>query len=170
MKQLWQQLEKYLSTHDPEVLEDLNPPATDAQIRELERTIGIQLPADFIKCLKIHDGQAGKAKWLFDGHEFLSSEKILMEWAVWVDLLVDGEFDDRAANVDEEITTKWWCKGWVPFSSNGVGDHYCLDLEPTILGNSGQVIQVIHDMPTRALKSSDFGSWFENFLSNKTGG
>lgn len=46
MKQLWQQLENHLSAHNPELLADLNPPATDAQIRELEKTIGAQLPAD----------------------------------------------------------------------------------------------------------------------------
>ena len=170
MKQLWQQLENQLSAHNPELLADLNPPATDAQIRELEQAIGLQLPADFGACLKIHDGQRGRATWLFDGYEFLSSEKILMEWVVWIDLLDDGEFDGRAASVDAGIKTEWWSKGWVPFSSNGMGDHFCLDLEPAAQGRRGQVIQVFHDMPGRSLKSPDFAYWFDSFVMNKIGG
>ena len=56
MKQLWQQLENYLSAHNPELLADLNPPATGAQIRELEQAIGVQLPSDFVCFLKVHKG------------------------------------------------------------------------------------------------------------------
>lgn len=38
--------------------------ATDAKIRVLEENLGIQLLADFVSCMRIHDGQNGNANWL----------------------------------------------------------------------------------------------------------
>ncbi len=169
MKQLWQQLENYLSAHNPELLADLNPPATDAQIRELEKTLCVQLPADFVDCLKIHNGQKGKADWLFEGHEFLSIEKILMDWVALNRLLKGGDFDGEAAKPDPEVIAEWWSPSWVPFTSNGGGDHFCLDLAPSSKGTPGQVIKYSGELPSRRLKASSFSKWFELFVKAKVG-
>lgn len=167
MKQQWERLEAWLKANDPALLADLNPPASDADIQELEQKIGAKLPADFIECLKVHNGQGGKAVWLFDGNEFLSTRNILMSWSVWTDLLEDGDFDSRVSSPDDGIQSEWWTKGWIPFATNGGGDYLCLDLTPSEGGCFGQVIKVFHDFPKRALVSASFSEWIEGFLKNK---
>lgn len=167
MQQHWKKLEAWLAANDPALLADLNPPAADANIRALERHIGVELPADFIACLKIHNGQRGEAQWLFDGHAFLSIDDILMDWDVWADLLDGGDFDGRIAKPDGEVMARWWQKAWIPFTSNG-GDHLCLDMNPSGHGRKGQVIKVLHDFPSRSVKAPSFTQWFSDFVDGKS--
>ncbi|WP_132833215.1 SMI1/KNR4 family protein [Pseudomonas sp. JUb52] len=164
MKQLWQQLENHLSTHNPELLADLNPPATDAQIRELENTLGMQLPADFVACLKIHDGQKGAADWLFNGREFMSSKKIMKRWAICKDLLDEGDFEEAEAKAHPYVKDVWWSVKWVPFTYNGSGDHLCVDMEPRSGGTQGQIIEVWHDYASRNVISDSFSQWFASYV------
>jgi len=106
---------------------------------------------------------------LFDGHEFLSIEKILMDWATLNRLLKGGDFDGEAAKPDPEVIAEWWSPSWVPFTSNGGGDHFCLDLAPSSKGTSGQVIKYSGELPSRRLKASSFSKWFESFVKAKVG-
>ena len=74
-------------------------------------------------------------------------------------LLEQGEFEDRDSDPECGIKTGWWRLGWVPFVSNGRGDHLCLDLDPDADGKVGQVIEVSHDVQERCLVSSTFSEW-----------
>ncbi|WP_349606906.1 SMI1/KNR4 family protein [Cupriavidus sp. DF5525] len=167
MKKQWEQLEIWLKANNSALFADLNPPATDADIQDLEQKLGVSLPAAYIDCLKVHMGQKGKAEWLFDGNEFLSIRHVLMSWSTWNDLLDEGDLDGRIARSDAEVQAAWWMKGWIPFASNGGGDYLCLDMSPSPQGRAGQVIEVFHDFPERRLLSLDFGDWFDNFVSRK---
>lgn len=168
MQQQWNTLEAWLKINNPAVLADLNPPATQADIQDLEKTLGTALPQSFIDCLKVHNGQKGKAEWLFDGHQFLSVADIKMNWLIWNDLLEEGDFDGQISTPDRQIQSDWWRKDWIPFSYNGSGDHMCLDLAPTEDGNKGQVINFFHDYSGRKLLSANFNDWFNNFIKSKT--
>ena len=167
MKQQWERLEAWLETHNPVLLADLNPPASDADIRELEQKLGVKLPMDFVECLKVHDGQREKSGWLFDGKEFMSTRNILMSWSAWGDLLEDGDFDGKISRPVIGIQSGWWIKEWVPFATNGSGDYLCIDLSPSGNGNSGQVIKVFHDVPDRTLDAICFSAWFDRFVGSK---
>ncbi len=164
MKQQWQRLEAWLKTHNPALLADLKPPASDADIQELEQKLGVKLPEDFVECLKVHDGQRGGGEWLFSGSEFLSSKRILEEWAIWKDLLDGGDFDGVEAEPGKGIKPVWWSPKWIPFTYNGAGDHLCLDLDPTSQGCSGQVITLWHDDGARKKKADSFTQWFAEFV------
>lgn len=164
MKQQWERLEAWLKANNPALLADLNPPATDAEIRELEQKLGVTLPADFVECLKVHNGQKGGADWLFSGLEFLSSRRILDEWAIWKDLLDGGDFDGAEAEPGAGIKPVWWSPKWIPFTYNGAGDHLCLDLDPSSQGRSGQVITLWHDDGARKKKADSLAQWFAEFV------
>jgi cell wall assembly regulator SMI1 len=166
MKQHWIRLESWLKTHKPALLADLNPPASDADIQELEQKLGVTLPTDFVDCLKVHDGQKGKADWLFSGSEFLSSRRILDEWVVWKGLLDGGDFDGVGAKPGAGIQPVWWSSKWIPFTYNGAGDHLCLDLDPASGGQPGQIISLWHDDGVRQKKSDSFAQWFAEFVDN----
>lgn len=165
LKQLWLDLEKFLRRHNPELLADLNPPATRVQIKELEEQVGVTLPSDFVQCLMLHDGQRGKAEWLFEGYEFLSARKILLEWSAMHRLLDRGDLNEPLGKPDPAVLHTWWDTHWIPFAANGAGDNLCLDLAPAAAGNSGQVISYSHEFPRRSVKAPCFSVWFEALVN-----
>lgn len=169
MKQDWERLEAWLQANEATTLADLNPPATTAEIQEMERRLACALPSDYRECLKIHAGQLGKAKWLFDGNEFLSVQNVMLSWAAWNDLLEDGDLEGLVPRPDKGIQAVWWSRGWIPFASNGGGDFLCLDMTPAAGGRAGQVIEIFHDFPDRKLVAPNFNSWFTNFVGSELG-
>jgi cell wall assembly regulator SMI1 len=52
------------------------------------------------------------------------------------------------------------------FTSDGCGNHICIDLDPTEDGNFGQVIQMWHDSSNRELYASSFKEWINNYLND----
>ncbi|MEN3110891.1 SMI1/KNR4 family protein [Uliginosibacterium paludis] len=164
MEHTWQKFEQWLAQNWPEGLSCLNPPASDEQIAQLESQLEAKLPADFVACLKVHNGQNGFSS-VFDGMEFLSCEEIYSQWFVWKDLLDGGDFKDISSEPDEGIKSDWWNSKWIPFTHNGGGDHLCLDLDPSASGSAGQIITMWHDMEARELKAKSFGEYFESYVS-----
>lgn len=164
MKKHWEILEAWLKANNPALLADLNPPASDVDIQNLEQHLGVKLPTDFVECLKVHDGQRGAASWLFQDSEFLSSQRILDEWAIWKDLLNGGDLDGAEAEPGAGIQPVWWNPKWIPFTYNGAGDHLCLDLDPASGGRAGQIITLWHDDGARKKKADSFARWFSEFV------
>lgn len=161
MNQLWLDLESYLRRHNPQLLADLNPPASSAQVKDLEEQLGVTLPADFVQCLTLHNGQMGHAEGLFEGYEFLSARKILLEWSALRRLLDRGDLDEPLGKPDPAVLHTWWNTLWIPFAANGAGDNLCIDLTPGAAGNLGQVISYSHEFPRRSVKAPSFYLWFE---------
>ncbi|RKF36730.1 SMI1/KNR4 family protein [Paraburkholderia fungorum] len=169
MTQDWKRLEAWLLVNEAKTLAELNPPATTTEIEEMKRKLGYGLPSGYLECLKVHAGQQGKAKWLFDGKEFLSVRNVVLSWEAWNDLVEGGDFDDMKAKPNEGIQPVWWSRSWIPFATNGGGDFLCLDMAPASAGRLGQVIEVFHDFPDRKLVAPDFDSWFTKFVDSKLG-
>ncbi|RYE42992.1 MAG: molybdenum cofactor biosynthesis protein MoeA [Hyphomicrobiales bacterium] len=170
MNELWQKFEDWLSVHWPDGLASLNPPATDEEISTLEEALGAELPHGFVSCLKIHNGQSESAGGLFDNSEFLSTSAILDQWKVWKELLDSGDFNGIESVPEDGIRRDWWNALWIPFTHNGGGDHYCLDLAPAKGGQVGQIITMWHDMAERELQDTSFEAWFENYVIAVTSG
>lgn len=164
MEHLWAQFEQWLGRNWPEGLADLNAPATDKEISELEHHLEIQLPPALRQLLKAHNGQGGMAGGLFDNSEFLSTRAILDQWKVWKDLLDSGEFTGVNSDPQTGVRNDWWNPRWIPITHNGGGDHYCIDLDPTDEGTIGQVITMWHDMGDREIKAASIEEWFENYV------
>jgi len=160
----WTAFELWLNEYWPDGLKDLCPPATDDEIVNLETMLGVNLPYDFVVFLRIHNGQKGSAGGLFDNSEFLSTAAIIEQWKVWKDLLDSDDFEGYKSEPDAGVRDDWWNAKWIPFTHNGSGDHYCLDLAPGTDGQEGQVITMWHDMGTRAVKACSFTHWFAEYV------
>lgn len=167
---LWREFEAWLAVHWPEGYADLNPGATDEQLRALEATLGVTLPADIAECLRIHNGQKGMAGGLFDNSEFLSTEAIADQWNIWRELLESGEFNGLKSELSPGVRDDWWNRHWIPFTHNGGGDHYCLDLQPALGGTLGQVITMWHDMGERRIVAAGLHAWLAGYLANVRAG
>ncbi|WP_178090989.1 SMI1/KNR4 family protein [Pseudomonas sp. Kh13] len=165
MQQLWHDLEVFLQKHSPRQFADLNTCASVAQISALQDQLGVTLPADFVQCLLRHDGQQGKAEGLFEGYEFLSSRKIILEWCALRRLLDHGDLDEPLDSPDPAVLHTWWHPCWIPFAANGAGDNLCLDLAPAAAGAHGQIISYSHEFPRRSVKAANFTVWFETLVN-----
>lgn len=163
MKEEFDKFKQWLSLNYTEGLDDLNPPATDAEIEELANTLGLELPEDFLSVLKIHNGQKGESAWLFDSQEFLSTKRILEEFNTWTKLL-ENELQNKVSKPDIGVKNDWWNKNWIPITSDGCGDHYCLDLSPDLKGTKGQIITLWYESPEREIVAKSFSSWFEDYV------
>ena len=98
----------------------------------------------------------------------LSTDRILQEWKVWKELLEINTFDQngsiRKIEAPSAIQSVWMHQAWIPFTYNGGGDHYCLDLAPTSSGKKGQVITMIHDDAKRQLLGESFEAWVADYV------
>ena len=54
MKQLWNKFEKWLELNCPEILKTFNDAATEEEIAEAERKIGLEFPKGLKELLLIH--------------------------------------------------------------------------------------------------------------------
>lgn len=163
MNEKFEKFKQWLTLNYSDGLLDLNPPATNEEIEELKNTLDVDLPDDFISVLKIHNGQKGDSAWLFDSQEFLSTKRIIEEFNTWKNLL-ESELQGKISTPDDGVKNDWWNVNWIPFTSDGCGDHYCIDLSPTANGTKGQIITLWYELAEREIVSKSFSSWFDEYI------
>lgn len=164
MQKLWQKLENLLKKTNSSILADLAPPATDAEISNLEEKIGVKLPEDFLACLKVHNGQRGNADGLFNDAEFLSTSRIFQIWEIMKDIFESGVFEDmEGASSIDGIKGEGWNLKWIPIIDFGNGDICFLDLDPAEDGEFGQVVQYWHEDIEVQKEANNFTEWLSNF-------
>jgi len=167
MKDIWQRIENWLQKNAPEIYQDLNPGATEEEIKEAEAYLRLDFPQTLKDSLKIHNGQKGaEGKWLVDGWQLLSLEKMMDNWDFWDDLIGSGNFSEIKSNPGEGIRDDWWNPGWIPVAGSGANDYYCLDCAPSEKGKYGQMLVLWHDMPDRELLAPNYRSWLEKFAQD----
>lgn len=169
MQATWNAITSKLTEIAPQIIKELNHGITVAQLENLERTIGKKLPESFVDFYCIHNGQKPDSAGLIDGEELLSFERILKEWGIWKELLDGKTFEDSrepyTSEPEEGIKDDWWNAAWIPFTYDGCGNHYCLDLDPNESGHYGQVIRMWHDGPERTLEAESFEDWIKNYAN-----
>ena len=163
MNKEFERFKQWLSLNYSDGLIDLNPPATDYEIEELTKILGVELPSDFLNVLRTHNGQKGESAWLFDSQEFLSTHRIIEEFNTWKNLL-NTQLQGKSSTPDEGVKNDWWNTNWIPFTSDGCGDHYCLDLSPTNTGTKGQIITLWYESGEREIVAPSFSLWFEEYV------
>jgi len=169
MNKEFDKFKQWLECNYSDGLLDLNPPASDDEIEELTKVLGVELPEDFISVLKIHNGQKGEKAWLFDSQEFLSTHRIIDEYNIWKNLQ-KTKLQGKVSLPDDGVKNDWWNTSWIPFTSDGCGDHYCFDLNPNSVGTKGQIITLWFESPEREIVASSFSLWFKEYLEELNSG
>lgn len=168
IKQIFDRFYILINNNAPKLRDLLNPPAEEQDFLNLEKELDINLTQDFKNAYLVHNGQKEYEGELFDGEEWLSLNRILSEWEIWKKLLDNNVFEENGVPYtslpQEGIKKDWWNKKWIPFTSDGAGNHICLDLEPTEDGKYGQIIRMWHDDATRELLANSFQEWFEEYI------
>ena len=178
MKAIWNRIDNWLAANAPEIINKLQPGATDEAIAQAEKLLEIEFPEDVKASYRIHNGQDRKKSGIFQGWSFLSLEEIIKEWESWKRLLDDGTFDEEeeegtyygCASDGLIRTDMWWNPKWIPITAELGGDNYCLDLDPAPEGQVGQIIIMCHDDGYRELVANNFREWLEQLATDLEGG
>lgn len=175
MQDLWTRIETWLQANAPEVLPDLNPGATEAQIEATEACLGQRLPEEMKALYRLCNGQVEVGCGVWEGCEFLSLARIQTEWSCWKELLDDGHFIDSdgqplGCEPDPGVRNAWWLPEWIPLSYDGGGNHTCIDLNPAVGGQVGQIISMWHDDPERRVLAPSLRAWFEAYIEGLEAG
>ena len=170
MREVWDRIDAWLRVNAPGILASPRPGATDGQIAEAERSLGVTFPEPVRDSYRVHDGQRPDGGRLIEGWEFLSLERIEDEWKVWRGLLDGGDFQGIASEPDEGIRPDWWNPRWIPLTYDGAGNHHCLDLDPAPGGEAGQIIEMWHDELSRPLVSRSYREWLAGFAADLEAG
>jgi cell wall assembly regulator SMI1 len=170
MDEIWRRIESWLKQNAPEILTDLQPGASDADIQNVVQAVSYAMPDDFIESYRIHDGKRGGSAPLLDQWELLSLSAIVKEWQNLKKLSDDGLLEGMEGDSSVQIKSDWWNLGWIPFASNSSGDFLCIDLDPPQTGKKGQVISYWHSDSKRKLLAKDFRSWLAEFVEDLESG
>jgi cell wall assembly regulator SMI1 len=75
----------------------------------------------------------------------LSLDRIVHEWTLWKELLDSNTFAGYLSEPDNGIRNDCYNQSWIPFTYNGAGDNYCLDLAPSFDQCLESYRQALHD-------------------------
>jgi cell wall assembly regulator SMI1 len=174
MNELWNRYESWLEQNVPGALQSLNPGASVEEIEAIQNVLGVKLPEDYIASCMIHNGQNQESPSLTCWGTLLSLgvvndssfTTICNEWTILKNVY-DKDWINQPEGEQPNNSVKgfWWIPQWIPITSNGGGDGFCLDLAPAESGVRGQVIEFIHDSENRNVEASSFREWFEQLVS-----
>jgi cell wall assembly regulator SMI1 len=166
VEKVWKNLTDWFATNAPELLETFQPGASEAEIADLERHVGLELPDDFRTFLKLCNGQIQDPQAGFYSGDLMSVTDIKSTWSMMQGLIKKGTFKDSTSYPGKGVNAAWWNPAWVPFISWTTGDNTCIDLDPAKGGTRGQVIIFWHDQGDRNIKQASFTEWLEVLLAD----
>jgi cell wall assembly regulator SMI1/predicted DNA-binding WGR domain protein len=153
-------LDKWLSKNRPDYYGKLLRGALPEDLDAFEKKIERQLPSGFRDLYRWRNGQDPNCSaslqhnWMFSRLEDLSDSKETL------DGMIGFDFEDP----------KWWRRGWIPFLSNGGGDHLCLDLTAEDGGALGQLLTFYHDRKNRAVEYPSVQAWLTELVESMENG
>ncbi|AWM38578.1 SMI1 / KNR4 family protein [Gemmata obscuriglobus] len=175
MRKLWARIKAALRASAPDRLAVLAGGATPEVIADAETRLGVTLPVDVRESYAVHNGSgdadvlAHRTMGLIDV-PLLSLDAVVRDREMWLGWWEDGSFDDRRADPRGPVRAQWWCRGWVPVTWDGGGDHLCIDLDPASGGVSGQVIYFCHEVGPVEVVAPSWRAYLEGYAADLESG
>jgi cell wall assembly regulator SMI1 len=145
----YERLERWLAARRPQILDNLQPPASDAELADVSETLGVSLPPSFLDLYRWRNGQRDASQsGPFYGLSFLSIADVLAQWESWNEILADDDPDLHGFSssvVPGVVKERYANRMWIPFSHDWGGNHIGVDLDPGQKGRVGQVINFGRD-------------------------
>lgn len=153
-------LDRWLRDNRAEYYSHLQPGVTDDLLTAFEQRFSLKLPTDFRALYRWRNGQAANEFGSFQHNRMFSALEEIADTKEMLDEMIGADFKDP----------KWWRCGWVPFLSNGGGDHLCLDLITEDGSNPGQLIAFWHDWEERSIEYPNFTVWLTELVQSMEDG
>lgn len=165
----------------------LNPPATAAQLDAAEAEIGAKLPEDLRALYLSFDGQpetlgasetsSGLIVPFFGGYDFSPLQTALANYRGWRDIYddagedFDADFNQGMITVrdGDAVFAEYWRPGWFPFSVDGGGHSYAVDLSPAPGGAYGQIILIGPDEDQRRVLAPRLTAFLQEAAARRPG-
>jgi len=146
----------------------LNPPANESELDGFESAVGFALPEDLRQLYRRANGQVAPfgvtdpspgsvVTPLFGFYDFISLDRALSSYRMWSSIY--DEYGDTfhetfnegviALRGSDPVFPEYWRPGWLPFSIDGGGNSFAVDLSPPSAGTYGQVIVIGSDEDER---------------------
>jgi cell wall assembly regulator SMI1 len=151
----WHTLRAWWEAGAADGLDALRAPASAEAVDAAQRVMGVELPADYRAWLLAHDG----AEHGLFSEEVLSIAGVVSTWRLFGELFADDH--DASVEADPGVRPVWWHSKWIPITSDGAGNHLCLDLEPAPGGVAGQLVRFWHDSGERMIEAPNLAAWFD---------
>lgn len=161
------------------MLEDLNGPASEEEIEQLELVLGLNLPASFRETLKIHNGESDgwPCKIFADRGAFLGTDRIQEEWqqrqTISADIAEEFEVDqikqlieDGIIFVEGSVKPVLFQNAWIPIMDSNGDVFWALDYSPTEGGISGQVIEVDWEGTLWRVVAPSFEAFMQSYMQS----
>lgn len=179
MRTLIETLKHWMLTHAPQVLQQLNPPASKTDIQAVEQATGLKLPESLKLFLSLHNGEAGEdgLALLGNGNQLLSCEAMIeqYQWGLQMEqYLNDSQCDTPHFWKDRVLKNIIAVKGpvkpllnhphWLPLTCmNGDVFRY-LDFDPAPGGLPGQVIEADPESCAYQVLAPDFETFLKQYI------
>jgi cell wall assembly regulator SMI1 len=134
----------------------LQPGVTDAALDNVERQFSLRLPLGFRALYKWKNGQHPSCSESLQGNRMFTSLESVAETKEMLDGMIGFDFEDE----------RWWRHGWVPFLSNGGGDHLCLDATGEGGRQPGQLVAFWHDWEDRRTEWPSVDPWLQQLAAD----
>ncbi len=120
--QTWAAIERWLAEKAPQALKSQRSGASEAEITDMERYVGMVSPADFRHSLRLHNPGG-----FVHGFDLLKIESIRSRWSEMNSVMATGRFDDWVPGdaSGDFFTPKWWTRRWLPIAEFQRG-HICV--------------------------------------------
>ncbi|GMG38307.1 unnamed protein product [Ambrosiozyma monospora] len=165
IKELWKLVENWYREYCPDAYNSLGPPIRTEELQELETKLGVKLPADYKESLLLHNGTIGEYFPFLETHHCICHKEVISEWECMVSLSKQFENDDLDFTSDlPEFRDVYWSSKWIPFAVDGDGQSYFIDLDPTSVGNVGQLGSFDNELGIERLLGKSFQEFFSNYV------
>ncbi len=166
----WRQIDDWLSANAPKIVDNLNPPATETELRDAEESLGMQMPPEWHELYRGHNGMNSDANFgsLFFGMQFLTLEESIADHKE-NSAPVDSWLPVRRASDAGIRTDDMHNPNWIAIANSGE-TLIRVDMLPESTGMKGQVIFTDHADDTVILLGTSVAELISNFANDLEAG
>lgn len=150
---------------------NLNKGIIDEQIKKAEQVLGFSFPSELAELYKCNNGNITNGEknvylGAILGLQFISLEVLIYTWKEWCEFTHEKALDKYCTSINEgKIKCLYANDHWIPFASDGWGNHIGIDLDPDINGTIGQVINFGRDENDKIVLSNNLNEFLELMIN-----
>lgn len=150
-----------------------NVPATEAQIDEVGRLIGVQLPRSYRDLYRWHNGENENGVGHIYGMPMLPLKQVIAQHQLWQETLEGFDGDPYAIPggswPKDAVDPAYTNPAWLPLTTDAGGNSIGLDFDPWPAGRVGQVIIFGRDEEVKVVLAESLGqflNWIAGLLES----